>query len=68
MSPVEGLNAAAAKLREPDQQHVAPELAKPLAAWLEVAAHQAAMTAHPAWQPIVAAHALSVARPILGVA
>ncbi|MUN41474.1 hypothetical protein [Actinomadura litoris] len=63
MTPQEELRAAARVLREPDQKHVAPALAEPLAVWLEQAADRL-NAAHQTWHEHLAAQPLAVARAI----
>lgn len=70
-TPVEELKAAAFQLRNPFhlpglRVAVDPDLAAPLAAWLEAYAADLARTAHPSWQPMVAELPLAVARALNG--
>ena len=66
-SPADELRAAAEKLRHPRvaEQH-GPELAGPLARWLDSTAAYLDQNTHPSWQEAVAAEPLAVARAING--
>ena len=68
-TPAQTLQEAAFLLRNPLRGltvAIDPDLAAPLADWLETTASHLAASTHPDWQDTVAPDALAVARAILG--